>query len=47
MDDFEIDVDNPANLQDVPTEVLVALALTIVEELGLRVNRREKLRAVN
>jgi len=46
-DEFEIDVDNPANLQDVPTEVLVTLALGIIEELELRVNRKEKLRAVN
>jgi len=47
MDEFEIDTDNPENLQDVPTEVLVTLVLSIVQELEIRLNRKEKLRAVN
>jgi hypothetical protein len=47
MDEFEIDTENPENLQDVPTEILVTLALSIIQELELRVNRKEKLRAVN
>ncbi len=46
-DEFEIDTNNPENLHDVPTEILVTLALSIVQELELRVNRKEKLRAVN
>lgn len=46
-DEFEIDTNNPENLQDVPTEILVTLVLSIVQELELRVNRKEKLRAVN
>jgi hypothetical protein len=46
-DEFEIDTDNPENLQDVPTEIIVSLALSIIQELELRVNRKEKLRVVN
>lgn len=46
-DEFEINTDNPENLSDVPTEILVTLALAIVEELEIRVKRKEKLRAVN
>jgi hypothetical protein len=46
-DEFEIDTGDMQNLADVPTEVLVTLALGIIEELEIRVNRKEKLRAVN
>lgn len=47
MDDFEIDVDNPVNLQGIPTEVLVALCLAVIQELEVRLYRKEKLMAVN
>jgi hypothetical protein len=46
-DEFEIDTNDMQNLADVPTELLVTLALAIVEELEVRVKRKEKLRAVN
>ena len=46
-DEFEIDTNNPDNLHDVPTEILITLVLAIIQELEIRVNRKERLRVVN
>jgi len=46
-EEFEIDTNNLGDLSAVPTEVLVTLALAIIEELELRVNRKAGLKAVN
>lgn len=46
-DEFEIDTNDMQNLSEVPTEVLVTLMIGIIQELEIRVNRKEKLRAVN
>ena len=51
MDEFEVDNENGQSFQDVPTEVLVTLAMNILAELERRIeelqSRKGKLKVVN
>lgn len=47
MKDFEITDGDPSTLAEVPTEILVTLAMNILEELEVRLQRKTGLTVVN
>lgn len=47
MSDFEIEAEDVGSMQEVPTEVLVTLAMSVLEELERRLNAKPSLKSVN
>ena len=47
MSDFEIEAADVNSMQEVPTEVLVTLAMSVLEELERRLSVKPTLKSVN